>query len=183
MNEKLYKAIIEKLSAIVKTEIEKNNVLNEGQFSWFTQDTDEQIGCEDGNRIHVVMSDLEGNQWPEDNYEGYGVFGGKDYYELMAEMNGFGKYTDDTDTLREIGIALEFNNEFQVPGTNITVKSKNNVFQNPETGELQQILFPALTTDGNGKRYIECGEKPETDPNQGWLMQDDSDDDYYDEEY
>ena len=182
MNEKLYKAIIEKLSAIVKTEIEKNNVLNEGQFSWFTQDTDEQIGCEDGNRIHVVMSDLEGNQWPEDNYEGYGVFGGKDYYELMAEMNGFGKYTDDTDTLREIGIALEFNDEFKVPGTDIIVKSKNNVFQNPETGELQQILFPALTTDGNGKRYIERGEKPESDPNQGWEMHDD-DDDYYEDEY
>ena len=34
------------------------------------------------------MKDNQGNLWKEDNYEGYGVFGGKDFYELMAEMNG-----------------------------------------------------------------------------------------------
>ena len=34
------------------------------------------------------MYDDKGNVWKEDNYEGYGEFGGKDYYELVAEMNG-----------------------------------------------------------------------------------------------
>lgn len=34
------------------------------------------------------MTDHKGNKWVEDNYEGYGIFGGKDYYELLAEMNG-----------------------------------------------------------------------------------------------
>jgi|TARA_R110000782_G_scaffold6510_4_gene22372 hypothetical protein len=33
------------------------------------------------------MLDDKGNSWKEDNYEGYGEFGGKDYYELLAEMN------------------------------------------------------------------------------------------------
>ena len=32
------------------------------------------------------MLDNKGNVWTEDNYEGYGVFGGKDYYELLAEL-------------------------------------------------------------------------------------------------
>ena len=62
--------------------------LTEGQFSWFTQDTDEQIGSEPENTITVYMHDDKGNVWKEDNYEGYGVFGGKDYYELLDQMNG-----------------------------------------------------------------------------------------------
>ena len=61
--------------------------LTEGQFSWFTQDTDEQIGSEPENTITVYMHDNKGNVWKEDNYEGYGEFGGKDYYELLAQMN------------------------------------------------------------------------------------------------
>ena len=32
--------------------------------------------------------DDKGNVWEEPNYEGYGDFGGKNYYDLMAEMNG-----------------------------------------------------------------------------------------------
>ena len=34
------------------------------------------------------MTDDRGNSYKEQNYEGYGVFGGKDYYVLLDEMNG-----------------------------------------------------------------------------------------------
>ena len=34
------------------------------------------------------MTDDKGNRWEESNYDGYGVFGGKDYYALLDEMNG-----------------------------------------------------------------------------------------------
>jgi hypothetical protein len=34
------------------------------------------------------MHDNQGNIWTEDAYEGYGVFGEKDFFELVAEMNG-----------------------------------------------------------------------------------------------
>jgi len=34
------------------------------------------------------MIDNKGNRWEENEYEGYGDFGGKDFYELVAEMNG-----------------------------------------------------------------------------------------------
>ena len=61
-----------------------------GFFSWRTQDTDKSIANHYSIRptFRVYMTDNKGNRWEEDNYAGYGVFGGKDYYELLAEMNG-----------------------------------------------------------------------------------------------
>ena len=61
-----------------------------GFFSWNTQDTDRSIANSYSYKstFRVVMTDHKGNKWVEHNYEGYGTFGGKDYYELLAEMNG-----------------------------------------------------------------------------------------------
>ena len=63
-----------------------------GLFSWHTQDTNRSIACTHSTRetFRVVMKDNSGNAWVEENYDGYGVFGGKDFYELLAEMNGGG---------------------------------------------------------------------------------------------
>lgn len=86
-----------------------------GFFSWRTQDTDRSIANNYSMRktFTVVMIDNKGNKWIEQDYEGYGVFGGKDYYELLAEMNGVQndfeyegeKYTD---YMRSKGISLAF---------------------------------------------------------------------------
>lgn len=61
-----------------------------GFFSWITQDTHSSIPNKFSGlgTFRVIMQDDKGNQYVEDNYEGYGVFGGKDYFELMDEMNG-----------------------------------------------------------------------------------------------
>ena len=58
-----------------------------GFFSWKTQDTDTSIANAHSNRatFKVQMIDNNGNVWTENNYDGYGVFGGKDFYELLAE--------------------------------------------------------------------------------------------------
>ena len=73
-----------------------------GFFSWETQDTNESIPNHYSDRsvFTVYMHDHLGNVWKEDKYEGYGVFGGKDYYELLAEMNGLKD--------REEGISLAY---------------------------------------------------------------------------
>jgi hypothetical protein len=73
-----------------------------GLFSWKTQDTDRSIPCEGSSRptFKVVLHDNKGNKWIEESYEGYGEFGGMDYYELLAEMNGGGD--------RHRGIDLKF---------------------------------------------------------------------------
>jgi len=61
-----------------------------GFFSWNTCDTNRSIACEDSNRstfkVHMITPD--GRVFTEENYEGYGEFGGKDFYELLAELNG-----------------------------------------------------------------------------------------------
>jgi len=84
-----------------------------GFFSWNTQDTDKSIANQYSNRktFRVQMIDNKGNVWTEDDYEGYGRFGGKDYYELLAEMNGFtsDKTGDEyTDEARGFGIDIAF---------------------------------------------------------------------------
>ena len=62
-----------------------------GFFSFKTQDTNKSIpnihnGCR--KPFTVFMLDNKGNIWQEDRYDGYGEFGDKDFYELLAEMNG-----------------------------------------------------------------------------------------------
>ena len=61
-----------------------------GFFSWKTQDTDESIPSRYSDRptFKVIMVDDKGNKYVEKDYEGYGEFGGKDYYELLDEMDG-----------------------------------------------------------------------------------------------
>jgi len=83
-----------------------------GQFSWITQDTNEAIresyGCPAGYQTSAVMHDNQGNSWEEVEYEGYGVFGGKDFYELLAEMNGL---EGSADQKRSAGIDLAFSDK------------------------------------------------------------------------
>ena len=77
-----------------------------GFFSWITEDTGRSIvnaysGLE---TFKVIMTDDKGNQFVEEDYEGYGEFGGKDYHELLSEMNGGSGY-------RTEGISLAHDKE------------------------------------------------------------------------
>jgi hypothetical protein len=77
-----------------------------GFFSFRTQDTDKSIANQYSPlpTFPVYMTDNQGNVWKEENYDGYGEFGGKDYYELLAEMNGLGSD-------RNAGIRVAFSDE------------------------------------------------------------------------
>lgn len=90
-----------------------------GYFSWFTQDTGRRI--RNGKEFRIIMTDNKGNQFIENQYEGFGVFGGKDYYELLAEMNGLGSD-------RSAGINL--------------------AFQNSPRGNNPECIHPSLTESG-----------------------------------
>jgi len=125
--------------------------LTEGQFSWFTQDTNQQIGSEDENTLpFVYMHDDKGNKWLEKRYEGYGVFGGKDYYELLDQMNGG---SGD----RSEGIRLAFDDAAVAAG---------------------KVLFPALTVSATLPRFHDFTEESPNDPNQSWYTPEEDDDDY-----
>lgn len=126
--------------------------LNEGQFSWMAQDTGNQIGSERENTITVYMYDNTGNKWKETSYDGYGRFGGKDYYELLAQMNGL----ENAD--RQDGVDLA-HGKMKIKG---------------------DVLFPALVENPNfnWKRH-DFTQEPENDPDQSWYKE--PEDDYYDE--
>lgn len=127
----------------------KSRTLTEGQFSWMTQDTGEQIGSEKENKLPAVyMFDNMGNNYKETNYEGYGEFGGMDYYGLLDKMNG-----GNGDRIR--GIRLAFNK----------IKTDN------------KVLFPALVTNPNFNwKSHDFTQQPENDPNQSWYQEPEEDD-------
>ncbi len=59
-----------------------------GFFSWITQDSGKSIPSRfSKQKTFAVTMRSPTVDYLEDNYEGYGIFGGKDYYELLAEMN------------------------------------------------------------------------------------------------
>ena len=131
-----------------------------GLFSWITQDTECSIPASGSVRstFPVTMTDDKGNKWTENDYEGYGVFDGKDYYELLAEMNGL-------ESNRNAGINLAF-----APDS-----SGKQWF---EEGWKKEFKAPNLTEDSNWK-WI--NEVPEDCPDQGYFYEDD--DDYDDDDY
>jgi hypothetical protein len=131
-----------------------------GFFSWRTQDTDKSIANQHSIRstFRVDMIDDKGNVWSEYSYDGYGVFGGKDYYELLAEMNGFvsvenaDNYTED---MRMKGIEL--------------------AFKDSPNGDNPEVKFPNLVEMANGWQYDPKG--PESCEFQGFFYDDDTEED------
>ena len=114
-----------------------------GQFSWITQDTNEAIresfSCRNKSLTTAYMHDNKGNIWKETEYEGYGVFGGKDYYQLVAEMNNL-PVNGDVDHDRNLGIELAFDTK-------------------------HSCIYPNLT---RYPKWEWIDQEPKIDPNQGW---------------
>ena len=126
-----------------------------GFFSWNTQDTHESIANSASSRptFTVYMFDDKGNKWREHNYAGYGVFGGKDYFELLAEMNGL-------DSDRQLGIDL--------------------AFKDSPRGKNPSCKFPNLAEDPN---WVWRSGPVESCPVQGFFYCDDEDEeDEYDQD-
>ena len=152
--------------------------VNEGQFSWITYDTDVQIGSERENTIDVYMFDDKGNQWHEKKYEGYGVFGGMDYYELLAKMNG---YTEEDLEDKAVLKAIRAMGKAEMRDIGITLAFELKKLKTKAKGN--KVLFPALVENPKfpWKRH-DFTEEAESDPNQSWYQEPeedyDDDDDY-----
>lgn len=119
-----------------------------GFFSWKTSDTKKSISNHYSTEptFPVYMRTEDGRCWVEKNYDGYGLFGGKDIYELIAELNG--------KTHREDGINLVFQaskrGEFE-DAANAGIKvpklfeHENSQFENypyPENCRYQGFFYP-----------------------------------------
>lgn len=124
-----------------------------GFFSWITQDTNRSI-CNKHQEVKptftVYMVDDKGNIWKEWDYDGYGVFGGKDYYVLLAEMNGIPQDRPES-LMRNWGIDMAFSGR-------------------------EDLKFPNLVEDPDNWNYT-SGE-PDRCPDQGYFYGEDDDDEY-----
>jgi len=90
-----------------------------GCFSWVAQNSDRSIiingyGTRRFPSRTAYMWDNKGRRWKQPQYEGYGIFGEKDYFVLLAEMNKDYDVTVPDSVKREDGINLEFeiNNQY-----------------------------------------------------------------------
>lgn len=80
-----------------------------GFFSWKTADTDEAIlNTHTGENKTVYMLSPDGEVYKEEEYDGYGVFGGKDAYVHLCEINNIKREENwNDDDYRCAGIDLE----------------------------------------------------------------------------
>lgn len=113
-----------------------------GLFSWITQDTNKSIRV-DGDQV-VYMVDNNNKKYKQQYYEGYGMFGGKDFFDLVAEMNGLASD-------RSLGIDLVYSGkEYLSPNL---VQDKNWVWRNeaPKACPYQGYFYPGdeLDEDNN----------------------------------
>lgn len=75
-----------------------------GLFSWLTSDTNESIRVFGPRPVYLLQPNGE-PPLEQPVYEGYGVFGGVDAYEWLADMNGVPRGDGER---RGDGIELEF---------------------------------------------------------------------------
>ena len=119
-----------------------------GFFSWNTCDTERSIAnnCSSQPTFTVHMITPDGRVFTENDYEGYGEFGGKDFFDLLCELNGL---PED----RGAGIDLVFKNNpngDNTPGViypkfvenlNNNVVAQYNSLPNPESCEAQGFFY------------------------------------------
>ncbi len=164
-----------------------------GFFSWMTQDTNKSIANHySGEPVFTVyLMDDKGNTWQEDNYEGYGEFGGKDYYELLDEMNGG---NGDRDAGCELGLGIptirnvhtgEILDKTWFNWANEIVRDNMSANELIETGDWEQytvkpleVRYPNLVENPD---WVWRNDEPEACEFQGFFYEAESDDDYCDE--
>ena len=109
-----------------------------GQFSFFLVDTDKPVLCDWNETVYLLAP---GRKWREDRYKGYGVFGGKDAHQLLAELNRPEECNGDEEHDRIIGIYLE---------------------------DKENLKYPLRITSDPDAKYEDYEGYSRDDPNQGW---------------
>lgn len=120
-----------------------------GFFSWRTQDTDRSISNSFSVKetFTVYMVDNKGQVWVENNYEGYGSFGGKDYFELLIEMNGGTTFGSPNNGIGQKLVVVPFKDLTpRDQGINLAFGDSAN-----------QIIYPNLVENPEGWKYDPVG--------------------------
>lgn len=128
-----------------------------GFFSWNTCDTGDSISnnCSIRPTFTVHMITPDGRVFTEKDYDGYGIFGGKDFYELLAELNGL-------PSDRSAGIDLSFKD-------------------NPNGDNTPGVIYPKFVMDleDDVKDQYASLPNPESCEAQGFFYDEDEDEDHF----
>jgi len=130
-----------------------------GCFSWVAQDSGNTIiiygyGTKQYPTRTHYMWDNQGRRWREDQYDGDGIFGGKDFFVLLAEMNNVSDMSEENK--RDYGIDLYYSKkDILYPNlTNSSIWIWKNI--KPKDCEFQGFCNPSdHTIDGlkNSEKY------------------------------
>jgi hypothetical protein len=124
-----------------------------GCFSWITQNSNRSIimygyGTRKYPTRTCYMWDNKGRRWRETHYEGYGEFGEKDYYVLLAEMNNeYGPEVTD-EKKRSDDINLTF-----------TIKNSNTLY--PNLTDCNDWVWKNKEPSGCPEQECGCGYESE----------------------
>lgn len=137
-----------------------------GQFSWITSDTNEQVFNDyDKSTVYLLVpedwQDEFGEYYKESDYEGYGVFGGRDVYALVAIWNR-------PEDCKDENGAWMCDDAIRGKGIDIACYDDQNA----------ALKYPIKITS-EPMRYADAAPS-KGDPNQGW-HEDAYEDDYWDE--
>ena len=157
-----------------------------GQFSWLDCVTGEQVIDGLNRKSYVLVPRaFGGGHIEEDCYEGYGVFGGHDVYDLVLDWNKddipriLGMTDEwvcniDEENLRRFHEGREITCEKRRLGIDLACYDDDNA----------RLRYPIKITHDPDVVYEWCAPSY-SDPNQGWAVEgdDDWDDDWDDEEW
>lgn len=158
-----------------------------GFFSWLTCDTNESISNRYSARgpltaYVLIPKEFGGGFIKETNYEGYGVFGGRDIFALIANWNNPDGCTGNDEDDRDIGIDLYYDKNNPIK-YGIKIASEPMAYEDAEISEdcPDQGYFYCDEEDEEGAWYDEDDWHNEDDEEDDW-DDDDEYDDWYDED-
>lgn len=129
-----------------------------GFFSWKTSDTKRSITNNSSGigTFKVTMILPDNSRVTEDDYEGYGIFGGKDFYAEVAKFNRPEECCGEIEVDRSLGIEIAFGE--------IRTKPK----------------LPKFVENDRGQKWEDLPNSEDCEF-QGYFYPEDEDEDYYDE--
>lgn len=129
-----------------------------GQFSWLDCKTGEQVLDDVERDVYLLVpKEFGGGHIEEHCYDGYGRFGGRDAYALVAQWNKPEYCCGDDEEDRGVGIDIACYD-----------------WQN------EKLKYPIKITHDPDAVYEDCRPSP-SDPDQGWEVYEDEYDYYEDE--
>jgi len=134
-----------------------------GFFSWITSDTKRSIPNVYQNThptfpVHMITED--GRVFTETKYEGYGVFGGKDFYVLAAELNGF-KCDNDEETRNNFFTKI-WNKGVEKDGVKLTYREDFDNYQSSINIDGIGITTPNELVRKHGWSYWSISDSADT---------------------